>query len=119
MRKLSTILLLSFMLIPLFWNGISLMHYLVEHTHSFCAGEQDHQHASTEDCETICHISPLHNQTQSPHKSIEFYELKQCITEFHFLNNQVLVINSKSTTPDYLLLYGRLLSDDIFRPPIA
>jgi len=81
MRKHSTILLLSLMLIPLLWNGMSLIHYLVEHTHSFCTNEQDHQHSSTEDCQIICHIAPQHAQGQIPHK-LGFYKLKQYISPF-------------------------------------
>jgi hypothetical protein len=118
MRKISTILLLSFMVIPLFWNGASFIHYLVEHTHTFCASEQDHQHDSTEDCQTICHVSPQHDQGQIPHK-IEFYELKQYVTASPSIEKQFSFSKSHSTNSEYALLHNRILSEDIFRPPIS
>ncbi len=118
MKKTSTILLLSLMLFPLFWNSISFVHHLVEHTHTFCASEQDHQHTSTEDCQTICHISPQHDQGQVPHK-IEFYELKQCLSSFSPFNTQLLLSNRISISPDYSLLYEKIISEDIYRPPIS
>ena len=120
MRKPSIILLLSLMLIPLLWNGINLIHYLVEHTHTFCASEQDHQHPSTEDCRTICYISTQHEESQIPHQSIVFYELKQCITTpFPFLKKQLLFFKTISTISNYLILHGRILSDELLRPPIS
>jgi len=118
MKKISTILLLSLLLIPLFWNGMSFIHYLVEHTHTFCTSEQDHQHTLTEECPTICHITPQHEQDQIPH-NIEFHELKQCITTCASFNAQFAFSYQISTNSDYTLLYGRILSEDIFRPPIS
>lgn len=106
------------MLIPFFWNGASFIHYLVEHTHTFCASEQDHQHSSVEDCHTICHISPQHEDGQIPHK-VEFHELKKCVSEAPFANNQFSFPNAISANSDYAILYGRILSEDIFRPPIS
>ena len=106
------------MLIPLIWNGVSFMHYLVEHTHTFCESEQNHHHSSTEDCQTICHIAPQHDHGQVPH-NIEFYELKQCISPFSYFDTQLLLPNRTSICPDYSLLYKKIISKDIFRPPIS
>ncbi len=107
------------MLIPLLWNGASLLHYLVEHTHTFCASEENHQHQSMDDCQTICHILPSHEESQLP-INIEFYELKQCITASSELYIQDKFLNQLSTiTPFSSLFYGRIISEDIFRPPIS
>jgi len=106
------------MLIPLLWNGVNFLHYLVEHTHTFCASEENHQHTSTDECHTICHISPLHDQSQIPTK-IEFYELKQCITAYSYFNIQSTFSNQLSTNNTFSFLYGRMISEDIFRPPIS
>ena len=118
MRKNYTIILFSLLLIPLIWNGVSFIHFLVEHTHTFCASEQDHQHTSTDICHTICHVSPQHDQGQIPH-NIEFYELKQCITALPFFDKQFSSFNSININPEYSLLYNRIISEDIFRPPIS
>jgi len=118
MKNTFTILLLSLLLIPLVWNGMSFIHYLVEHTHTFCASEQAHEHTSTEDCHTICHITPQHEQSQIPH-NIEFHELKQCISTSTSFNNQFAFSYQFSTSSDYTLLYGRIISEDILRPPIS
>jgi len=119
MKKFSSILLLSLMLIPFFWNAKSLIHYLVEHTHTFCASEQDHQHSPTDDCHTICLITTAqHDQAPIPTKT-EFHELKQCITAFSSFNTHFLLTNHLSTNANYALLYGRIISEDIFRPPIS
>ena len=111
-------LLFSLMLIPLLWNGMNFIHYLVEHTHTFCASEEDHQHTSSNDCQTICHITPSHDQGQLPTK-IEFYELKQYITADSYLDIQDLFSNQLSTNTAFSFLYGRTISEDIFRPPIS
>lgn len=118
MGKTLTILLLSLMLIPLCWNGMSFMHYLVEHTHTLCANEKDHQHPSAEDCHTICHIAPQQDQGPVPNK-VEFYELKQYVTVFSCFDKQYSFSNAISTYSAYSLLYGRILLEDIFRPPIS
>ena len=110
--------MLSLILIPLCWNGMSFIHYLVEHTHTFCASEDDHQHSSTEDCTNVYHVAPHHEQNQIPHK-VEFYELKQYISSFSSFDTQLLLPNRTSICPDYSLLYEKILSEDIFRPPIS
>ena len=118
MKKIFSILLLGLMLIPLYWNGMSLIHYMVEHTHTFCTSEQNHEHSSTEDCHAICHITPQHDHGQIPN-TVEFYELKQCVTTLSFFNHQFSFFNYTSTYSDYSLLRGRMLLADIFRPPIS
>jgi len=114
----STLMLFSLLLIPLIWNGMNAVHYLVEHTHTFCASEQSHEHTSAEDCLTICHIAPQHERSQVPVKA-EFYELKQCISASSSFNRPLALSKLLPSKADYLLLRGRVLSEGIFRPPIA
>lgn len=118
MKNLLVISLLSLILIPSIWNGINFSHYLIEHTHTFCAIEESHQHQSTDDCQTICHITPIHDQSQIPTK-IEFYKLKQCITAYSYSPIQSTSPNLLSTNTVFSFLYGRIIYQDIFRPPIS
>jgi hypothetical protein len=118
MKQSFGILFLSLMLIPFFWNGLSLFHYMAEHTHTFCSTEQDHEHIPSEDCHTICHFSPDHGQAQIPNK-VEFYELQQCITTNSYIKVVSICANIKSTNLSYAHLYSRSFSGNIFRPPIS
>ena len=120
-RPIAIILLLNLLLLPLIWNGVNFIHYLVEHTHTFCESEQNHQHTSAEDCHTICHISPQPYQGQIPVEKIEFYELKQYITTFPlFLSNQFsycLLLFLPILIMHFFLVESS--QNDIFRPPIS
>ncbi|MFK8008032.1 MAG: hypothetical protein AB8H03_16865 [Saprospiraceae bacterium] len=118
MKKLFIISLLSLMLIPLLWNGISFLHYVMEHTHTFCASEENHEHQLAGDCHTICQITPTHDKSQLPNK-IEFYKLKQYVTAYTCLPIQSTFSNQLSTSTAFSFLYGRIISEDIFRPPIS
>ena len=118
MKKFTSILLLSFMMIPIFWNAMSFVHYLVEHTHTFCTNKQDHQHSSSDDCFKICNITQHHDQGQVPLK-VEFYELKQYITPFSSFKTPIKFTNQLSSFTNYSSLYGRVILEDVFRPPIS
>lgn len=118
MRKTNTIILIGIVLIPLIWNGLQLMHYLVAHTHTFCASEHDHQHASASDCEKIYHVSTQQDNDQLSH-NVEFYELKHYLSTSLNLYNQYFLTNLSSINPSFTMPYGRVLLEDIFRPPIA
>jgi hypothetical protein len=106
------------MLFPFFWNGLSLIHYMAEHTHTFCNTELDHEHIPSEDCHTICHFSAEEGQAQIPNK-VEFYELHQCITTNTYLEAESNWANANSTNLSYAHLYNRSFSGNIFRPPIS
>lgn len=118
MKKLFTISLLSLVLLPIIWNGVSFFHYVIEHTHTFCESDINHEHTHANDCLNVYHISQ--NQDHDPLLSkIEFFELKQYITAFPFFDKQFSFSNITSTNSEYFLLYNRILSEDIFRPPIS
>jgi len=118
MRVSSIIILFGLLIVPLTWNAINFIHYLVEHTHTFCDSDFSHHHTSTEDCQTICHFTPQHQQNKIPNK-VEFYELKQCISSISYYSIEHVDLFQLSTNLNYIPLYGRDNVNSIFRPPIS
>lgn len=118
MKRLASILLLSLTLIPVIWNGINMIHYVVEHTHVFCTNYDDHTHQTVEECSSFCVFEDYQHQY---HFSIQndYQELKIYLTLHH------LSFNFK--TP--LSLYQSIFLEspawehsfirDIFRPPLS
>lgn len=117
MNKLPIILLLSLTLLPIIWNGVGLFHYIVEHTHTFCLDETDHDHATADDCLNICHI----NQSQHQHQVLvqnEYQELKLYLTPKLFFNplSASPITLTNFSEPSFC---DNPLPEDIFHPPIA
>jgi len=115
-KQTSIILLLTLLLLPIIWNGITLFHFVVEHTHTFCQEDLAHAHSNTEDCLTIFQLSENHNQLPSPTKS-EFKALKQYLASNLYLApilpytfQQINFINPSLTDDAF--------SKDVFQPPI-
>lgn len=118
MRQTPTILLLTLILLPIFWNGISLVHYAIEHTHTFCQSEDEHAHSNPNDCLSIFQLSEYDNHNQLPaSKNSEFQELKQYITP-----NLVLKPISKLTFQQTNFVNFSYIDDlfyrEVFLPPI-
>ncbi|MFT4761963.1 MAG: hypothetical protein ACI9XO_001044 [Paraglaciecola sp.] len=118
MKKLPAILLLTLVLLPVIWNGVSFFHFIVEHTHTFCGNDADHEHSSTHDCLNIYHLTEYQDHEQILVKT-EFFELKQYITNYPTLNIPILLSTSSAVKFESSFLYGKILTDGIFRPPIA
>lgn len=118
MKNLSIILLLSLVLIPIVWNGVSFLHYLVEHTHTFCENDADHEHSSTDHCLTMYHLGQSHDHHQVPTKT-EFYELKQFINNFSSFNIPAFITNLSETDVIHSTRFGRLYINEVFQPPIG
>ncbi len=117
MKVLNSIVILSLILSPIFWNGLSLVHYMVEHTHAFCLNDEDHNHQSVDECETIC---SLHSQDDPvPSQKIEYQEFKQYITTLSTLNIKSPFSTLAATKAVTSLHYGRIYSNDVFHPPIC
>lgn len=119
MRKITAIIILSLMLLPPIWNGASFIHFLVEHTHAFCSSDVEHEHSSTDDCHTICHIALETEKGTFPNSKVEFYELKQFIPAFSDFYNTVSIADSHSANFSFSHLDGRTFIDELLRPPIA
>ena len=117
MRKLSSILLLVLMFLPVIWNGLSLLHFVVEHTHTFCESDADHEHTSLHDCMSFCHITKSQENNQFLSK-IEFSELKPCINPLSSFIIQSFSFSLVTTMNESPFLLGRNYSNDIFHPPI-
>ena len=101
---------------PILWNGVGFLHYLVEHTHTFCADDSHGDHAPSEDCHSIYHIGVNHDHQQVP-TEIEFHELKQLIA----FETAIFIksIASTSTSPSIYSSphLGRSHAIDVFQPP--
>ena len=118
MKNSFLILLIGLMFLPVIWNGLSLFHYVVEHTHVFCDSGTNHDHDSSQDCLSFCHINK-YQEHHHPVSTIEFFELKQYITPAHLFVIQpssftLLTTNNKSS-----IFNGRIYSNKIFHPPIC
>lgn len=118
MKSFSLIVLLSVILAPIFWSGLTVVHYLVEHTHVFCLADADHVHKSSHECLDIYHISQDQDKNHLLTK-IEWYESKQYITTSSSLDIRSFADPHDATYSRAFLNHGRLFSDDIFYPPIG
>ena len=117
-KQTSIILLLSLLLFPIVWNGISLLHYAVEHTHTFCQTETEHSHPNPDNCLSIFELADNQNQPQLPATTkIEFKELQQYLTP----NLELKSIPFQSFQR-INFLNSALLNDgfpkDVFLPPV-
>lgn len=117
MKQLSIILLFSLILFPVIWNSISLFHYMIEHTHTFCVNETDHTHKTTEDCLSICQLNqdqlPQHLPVQDKYQELKLYLAPDLIinTTSHFIAKNVIFFEPS--------LLENPFSKDIFHPPIG
>ena len=103
---------------PILLNGVGFLHYLVEHTHTFCADDSHGDHAPSEDCHSIYHLGLNQDHQQVP-TEIKFHELKQLLAF-----ETGIFIKSITTTNSTLSIYpsshlGRLHLIDVFQPPTA
>ncbi|MEL6863525.1 MAG: hypothetical protein AAFP19_03855 [Bacteroidota bacterium] len=118
MRRLFIISLLSLVLLPIVWNGAGLLHHIVDHTHIFCLTDHEHEHQSSHECSSICHLNQDKPNDHVP-ATIEFYELKQYVTDYAPIGIQPVSIAFVAIDEDLFLNQGRLFSNDIFHPPIC
>ena len=112
------ILLLSLVLLPIIWNGMSFLHYAMEHTHVFCLAEEDHEHTAAHDCSDIYHNIENQNQEHLP-VSIDFQEIKQYLTPHSSMKTLVFSTSSSTSQVSFSIYHDRLFPDDIFHPPIS
>ena len=88
MKKLSILLFLNLMMLPVIWNGIGWWHYVVEHTHAFCDSDlEEHTHQTPEDCVSICQLTNNQPNQQLP-STTDYYELKNCLPQNTFFKTQ-------------------------------
>lgn len=99
------------------WNGVTLFHFVVEHTHTFCEDETTHTHTSTEECLTIFQLSQSHDQMPAQTNN-EFQKLKQFIAPTLLVATAVQP-NLQQSNFINLHLKEELFLKAIFQPPIA
>ena len=118
MKQTSVILLLALLLLPIIWNGVSLFHHIIEHTHTFCQTESGHVHSNPDNCLSIFQLAESHNQNQlsSPTKS-EFKELKQYLTS-NLYSTLIRVLPFQQMNFEDIALLDNLFIKDVFHPPI-
>ncbi len=117
-KQTSTILLLTLLLFPIFWNGVSLFHYAIEHSHTFCATETEHSHPTPDDCLSIFQLADNQSQSQLPTTTkIEFQDLKQYLSPNLELS-PMLDLSYHAANFINSALSESLFSKDVFLPPI-
>ena len=118
MKQAFVIFLLSLLLLPISWNAISLVHYLVEHTHTLCQETTDHAHPNPENCLSVFQLAEKQNQHQPTTTNIEFQELKQYLTPDLLLTT---VVFDPIRQVDFveIAFLNHLFHKDIFYPPIS
>lgn len=118
MKQFPVVILLTLILLPIIWNGVSLFHFVIEHTHTFCQTESEHAHSTSENCLSIFQLAEKHNQNQlpSPLKN-EFKELKQYLSPL-LLTSSLVLTNIQQRDFEDIPLPVRLIPKDIFQPPI-
>lgn len=118
MRFTAVILLLTLLTFPVLWNGISLFHYAVEHSHTFCQSESEHSHPNPDDCLSIFQLTDSENKNPLPaNTKSEFQALKHYLTPNMELNPLLLLSCQRANFLD-LVLPNYLFSKDVFHPPI-
>lgn len=117
MKLLSVISLLCLLSFPIFWNGISLIHYVVEHTHTFCETDLEHSHPNPDDCLTILQLAENNSQSQLPSTTkIEFQDLQQYLTPNLYLTSIAFSSFSAINFANFSLPNDGYLKD-VFHPP--
>lgn len=117
-KQTSVILLLTLILIPIFWNGISLVHFVVEHTHTFCETESEHSHPNPENCLAIFQLTENQSESQLPSNTkIDFQELKQYLTPSLELKS-IEYLSFKQINSDTSFLPDDSFPKDVFHPPL-
>lgn len=117
-KQTLVILLLSLLLFPIIWNGVSLIHYAVEHTHTFCQTEAEHSHPNPDNCLSVFELSDNQNKSQLPtNTKSDFQEIQQYLSPNLAFNSTLLLslqqINFVNPSlPDNFFL------KDVFLPPI-
>lgn len=118
MRFTTVILLLTLLSFPILWNGISLVHYVVEHSHTFCQSEVEHSHPNPDDCLSIFQLADSENQSPLPATTkSEFQALKQYLTPQLALNPILFLSYQRAHFLDPVHS-NHLFSKDVFLPPI-
>lgn len=118
MRQKSIILLLSLLLFPIIWNGITLLHHVVEHTHTFCATDTEHSHSNPDNCLSIFELVEGPHQGQLPAASkSEFEDLKQYLAPKLVIKPTLYISFHQINFIDSPLPEDLFLSQ-VFHPPI-
>ena len=118
MKRIVTIILVNLMLLPVIWNGLGLLHYVVAHTHTFCTTDSaEHAHQTPADCISLCQLTNNQPHQQLPITN-DYYELKTCLTSTLFFNTLLLSSTNQSNFVDPFLLETHFLTN-IFHPPIG
>ena len=118
MKQTSVIVLLTLLLLPIIWNGVTLFHFVVEHTHTFCEEDLTHTHSDTEDCLSIFQLTENHTNNQLPSSTkSEFKELKQYLNPDTDLTSITAHLSQQMAFFD-ILLSDNSFSKDIFQPPV-
>jgi len=117
-KQTSVILLLTLLLFPIVWNGISLFHYAVEHTHTFCQTDSEHSHPNPDNCLSIFELTESQSQSELPISTkSEFQELQQYFTpNLDLYPMQLLSFQQVNFVTSSHLEKG--FSKDVFLPPI-
>lgn len=117
MKRLFSILLLSLTLLPIAWNGINLLHYMVEHTHAFCVNQDEHTHQTMEECSTLCTLDNSQTEQQFSIQN-DYQDLKTYLTpdlSFNFITSlsvQQVTFPKPAVRDDSSIR-------NIFRPPLG
>jgi len=118
-KQTSIILLLTLILTPIFWNGISLIHYVVEHTHTFCETESAHSHPNPDDCLALFQLAESQSQSQLPASTkIEFQDLKQYLTSNLELK-PIIRLSVQQINFANSFLPDDIFPKDVFHPPVS
>lgn len=118
MKQTSIILLLSLLVFPIIWNGISLFHYAVEHTHTFCETDTEHSHPDPDNCLSIFELSDKQNQSQLPSTNkVEFQDLQQYLTP-NLALNPMHSLSFQQINFIHSFLPDDGFSKDVFLPPV-
>ena len=118
MKQTSIILLLSLLVFPIIWNGISLLHYAIEHTHTFCERDSEHSHPNPDDCLSIFELSESKSQSELPSTTkSDFQELQQYLTSNLELNS-IEFLSSQQINFVIFSLPDDDFPKDVFLPPI-
>ena len=117
-KQTSIILLLSLLVFPIIWNGISLFHYAIEHTHTFCQTESKHSHPDPDNCLSIFELSESQNQSELPATTNnEFQELKQFLTP-NLKLNPILLLSFQQINSVNFTLPTDGFPKGVFLPPV-
>ncbi|MEM6316791.1 MAG: hypothetical protein AAF960_03930 [Bacteroidota bacterium] len=104
-------------MLPILWNGFSLIHFTVVHTHAICGDKAAHYDQNIVNCTAVCQLTHESNNSPAPSPNNDFQEIKQYLT-LQILHKKVGQLTTQSRNFVLIPLSDTPFFQDVLHPPI-